>query len=157
MHQQLLTLFYKIIKRIMKLLVRLDHLIEEEGITYMVRTDNIDPDDVLMPLQAASSTYRIAMGPRTGRKVLSLQYAPRRAAQVTQALCANAHGFSLHAGVHCDADQRSELEQLCRYVTRPAIANERLSVNRAGQVVLKLKPVLSLSKGHLTATALPTS
>ena len=33
----------------------------------MARTDNIDPDDVLMPLQAASSTYRIAMGPRAGR------------------------------------------------------------------------------------------
>jgi hypothetical protein len=31
------------------------------------------------------------------------------------------------------------LEQLCRYITRPAIANERLSLNEAGQVVLKLK------------------
>ena len=37
--------------------------------TYMARTDSIDPDDVLMPLQAASSTYRIALGPRAGRKV----------------------------------------------------------------------------------------
>ena len=52
--------------------------------------------------------------------VLSLHYAPRRAAPLTQALCANAHGFSLHAGVCCDADQRRELEQLARYVTRPA-------------------------------------
>ena len=136
---QLQTQLDKIIKRIMKLLTRLGHLIEEEGITYMARTDNIDPDDVLMPLQAASSTYRIAMGPRAGRKVLSLRYASRRAAPITQQLCANAHGFSLHAGVRCDADRRSELEQLCRYVTRPAIANERLSVNRAGQVMLKLK------------------
>src|SRR5207249_450079 len=30
-------------------------------------------------------------------------------------------------------------EQLCRYITRPAIANERLKRNRAGQVVLQLK------------------
>ncbi len=104
----------KIIKRIMKLLTRLGYLIEEEGITYMARTDSIDPDDVLMPLQAASSTYRIAMGPRAGRKVLSLQYASRRVAPLTQQLCANAHGFSLHAGVRCDADRRSDLEQLCR-------------------------------------------
>ncbi len=37
------------------------------------------------------------------------------------------------------ADQRVELEQLCRYITRPAIANERLKRNRAGQVVLQLK------------------
>jgi hypothetical protein len=31
------------------------------------------------------------------------------------------------------ADQRLELEQLCRYITRPAVANERLKRNRAGQ------------------------
>ena len=32
-----------------------------------------------------------------------------------------------------------ELERLCRYITRPAIANERLKRNPAGQVVLQLK------------------
>ena len=37
------------------------------------------------------------------------------------------------------ADQRKELEQLCRYIARPAIANERLKRNRAGQIVLQLK------------------
>lgn len=41
---------------------------------------------------------------------------------MTRALCANAHGFSLHAGVRCAAGQRSDLEHLCRYLTRPAIA-----------------------------------
>jgi len=51
----------------------------------------------------------------------------------------NAHGFSLHAAVRWRADQRKELEQLCRYITRLAIANERLKRNRAGQVVLQLK------------------
>jgi Putative transposase len=30
-------------------------------------------------------------------------------------------------------------QHLCRYITRPAIANERLTLNRAGQVVLTLK------------------
>jgi len=33
--------------------------------------------------------------------------------------------------------QRKELEQLCRYITRSAIANERLSRNPKGQVVLQ--------------------
>jgi len=28
---------------------------------------------------------------------------------------------------------------LCRYITRPALANERVQTNAAGQVVLKLK------------------
>jgi Putative transposase len=57
----------------------------------------------------------------------------------TPELRVNAHGFSLHAALRWRADQRLELEQLCRYITRPAIANERLKRNRAGQVVLQLK------------------
>jgi Putative transposase len=54
-------------------------------------------------------------------------------------LRANTHGFSLHAGVRWRADQRKELEHVCRYITRPASANERFKRNRAGQVVLQLK------------------
>ena len=73
---------------------------------------------------------------------------------MTQALCANAHGFSLHAGVRCAADQRSELEHLCRYLTRPAIANERLSLNHAGQVVLKLKTPNRDGTSHLLMSPL---
>jgi len=71
--------------------------------------------------------------------VLSLQSLPSQAMPSTPELRVNAHGFSLHAAVRWRADQRKELEQLCRYITRPAIANERLKRNRAGQVVLQLK------------------
>jgi len=38
--------------------------------------------------------------------------------------------ISLHAAVRWGADQRQQLEHLCRYITRPAIANERLKRNR---------------------------
>ena len=41
--------------------------------------------------------------------------------------------------MRCGADERQALEQLCRYITRPALANERVQCNAAGQVVLKLK------------------
>ena len=92
-----------------------------------------------MPLQAASCTYRIALGPRAGQKVLSLQSLPSPDKPSTPDLCAKLHGFTLHAAVRWGADQRKELEHLCRYITRPAIANERLKRNRAGQVVLQLK------------------
>jgi hypothetical protein len=47
------------------------------------------------------------------------------------------------------ADQRKELEQLCRYITRPAIANERLKRNRAGQVVLQLKSPFKDDTTHI--------
>ena len=73
---------------------------------------------------------------------------------ITQQLCINVHGFSLHAGVRCAADQRQAIEHLCRYITRPAIANERLSVNRAGQVVLKLKTPYRDGTSHLVMSPL---
>jgi hypothetical protein len=41
--------------------------------------------------------------------------------------------------VRCGADDRQALEQRCRCITRPALANEHVQTNAAGQVVLKLK------------------
>jgi Putative transposase len=79
------------------------------------------------------------MGPRAGQKVLSLQSLPSRTMPSTPELRVNAHGFSLYAALRWRADQRKELEQFCRYIARPAIANERLKRNHAGQVVLQLK------------------
>ena len=153
--EKLNALLDKIITRILRLLTRLGHLIEEEGVTFVADALGIiDPQNLLAPLQAASCTYRIAFGPRAGRKVLSLHDAPRRAAPNIQELCANAHGFSLHAGVRCAAEQRSDLEQLCRYITRPAIANERPSVNPAGQVVLKLKTAYRDGTSHIVMSPL---
>ena len=67
-------------------------------------------------------------------------------------LCANAHGFSLHAGVRCEANDRKGIEQLCRYITRPAISNERLSINREGNAVLKLKTPWRNGTTHIVLT-----
>ena len=47
----------------MNVLIRQGHLIEQQDMTYLA---DIDPDT--RPLQAASCTYRIAFGPRAGRK-----------------------------------------------------------------------------------------
>jgi hypothetical protein len=134
--EELQALLAKIISRIMRLLTRQGILIEEQDRTYLAEADR---ESSLFPLQAASCTYRIALGPRAGQKVLSLQSLPSAARPSTPELRANAHGFSLHAAVRWRADQRKELEQLCRYIARPAIANDRLKRNRAGQVVLQLK------------------
>ena len=70
---------------------------------------------------------------------MSLQSLPSAARPFAPELHGNAHGFKLYAAVRWRADQRKKLEQLCRYITRPAIANERLQRNRAGQVVLQLR------------------
>jgi hypothetical protein len=54
----------------MKFLTRKGFLIEEQGVSYLTDTDR---DRGLGSLQAAACTYRIALGPRAGHKVLSLQ------------------------------------------------------------------------------------
>jgi hypothetical protein len=116
----------QIIARLMKMLTRSGHLVEEQGMTNLADTD---ADHPLARLQAASCTYRIALGPRAGQKLLSVRTVADRDDKIMHCLCADAHGFSLHAAVRCGADQRKELEQLCHYITRPALANERLSRN----------------------------
>ena len=44
-------------------------------------------------------------------------------------------GFSLHAAVRCEAHEHQRLEHLCRYLTRPALSDERLQLDAVGQVV----------------------
>ena len=138
----------KIITRLMRLLTRKGVLVEEQGQTYMADDDDSDDARVLRPLQAAACTYRIAFSPRAGQKVLTVQGAMLRDADFKQPLCADIDGFSLHAAVRCGADNRQGLEQLRRYITRPALANERVQINAAGQVVLKLKTAWRDSTTH---------
>jgi hypothetical protein len=77
-----------------------------------------------------------------------------RDAVVAQVLCPDEQGFSLHAAVRCDAHERRRLEQLCRYITRPALANERVQCNGAGQVVLRLKTPWRDGTTHLVMSPL---
>ena len=48
-------------------------------------------------------------------------------------------GFSLHAGVAAKAHQRQKLERLCRYITRPAVSEKRLSLTPNGNIRYQLK------------------
>ncbi len=63
-----------------------------------------------------SITYRIAVGSRAGQKL-----------------------FSLHASIDIEPHQRVRLERLCRYVSRPPVAEERLALTASGQVRYTLK------------------
>ena len=77
-----------------------------------------------------------------------------RDADFKQNLCAAISGLSLHAAVRCKADDRQALEPLCRTITRPALANERVQANAAGQVVLKLKTPWRDGTAHLVPSPL---
>jgi len=62
-----------------------------------------------------------------------------REGMARELLCSDIDGFSLHAAVRVEAQDRKRLEQLCRYITRPTLSDERVQLNAAGQVELKLK------------------
>ncbi len=85
-----------------------------------------------------SITYRVAVGPRTGQKVFSLQSVPARADEPRRGVAQYA-GFSLHAGIGVEAEQRAKLERLTRYVSRPPVSVERLDLTAQGQVRYRLK------------------
>jgi hypothetical protein len=89
-------------------------------------------------LLGASITYRIATGPREGQKVFTLQTLPAEPDEPRRE-AAESSGFSLHAGIAAKASQRDKLEHLARYVSRPPVATERLSLTEGGLVRLALK------------------
>jgi hypothetical protein len=97
---------------------------------------------VLQVLGAAAVQGRIALGPNAGA------YVPRLGRGSLDGggefrrgkLCADAEGFSLHAGVCIPGYARERLEKLCRYAARPPVVHERLSLTADGKKVLyKLK------------------
>jgi hypothetical protein len=62
--------------------------------------------------------------------------------------------FSLHAAVACKSNQVKKLERpggvpLCRYITRPAIAEQRLSVASNGNVIVALKTPYDDGTSHV--------
>lgn len=97
---------------------------------------NLDRDDTALDsLLSHSITYRIALGPRAGQKAFTLQsLAATSRREPDKPFLATADGFSLHAGVAAGADDRKNVERLCRYIARPPVATGRLSLTSQGQV-----------------------
>jgi hypothetical protein len=58
------------------------------------------------------------------------------------------------AAVQVEAHDRKRLEQLCRYITLPALSDEPVQLNDAGQVKLKLKTPWRDGTTHLVMSPL---
>lgn len=133
--EELRRLLDTLSRRIVRILERRGLLIADPQFPHL----NLEPGSSLDHLQAASIAYRIAIGPHAGRKALSLFSVPPLEETLNNPLLARASGFSLHAAIVCETWQRSRLERLCRYITRPPIATKRLSVDGQGRVVYRYK------------------
>ena len=83
------------------------------------------------PVPPSSNHHRIEPLQTVPPRLQGLEGEPNGAAR--------AGGFSLHAGVEIAPNEREKLERLCRYVSRPPVASERLALTASGQVRYTLK------------------
>jgi len=107
--------------------------------------ETVQTNELLAHLANASVRGHGATGADHGRPLPGL-FAPepeRDPRPKTQpcppALVASGAGFSLHAGVSVPDNRRGRLEQLCRYIARPPLATERLSVDTQGRILYSLR------------------
>ncbi len=141
-----------------KIIRKITRHLEKRGI--IVRDDdgflqlNLEEGDALSRLQAGAATYRFALGPNKGKKALTLQTVSDHDHSSSRGLVVKNSGFSLHAGVAFSGTERDKIERLCRYITRPAVALERLSLNARGQVVYRLKKPYDDGTTHIVMSPL---
>ncbi len=112
-------------------------LLECDGEQSFLTAEAVD-EGSMASLFAHSITYRIAVGPQAGRKVFTLQTLLASEESFDDPV-GQVAGFSLHAGVAAKAHQRHKLERLCRYISRPAVSEPRLSLTPNGNVRYQLK------------------
>ena len=127
--------------RVVRLLVRRGYLKSDETPTGEA-TDNFESDEPLLAsVMAASTQGMIATGERAGqrvRKVGSFGIAGETPV-LTGPLCASVGGFSLHANTFIGWGQPEKLEKLCRYISRPPVASDRLYRTKDGDIGYMLK------------------
>jgi hypothetical protein len=146
---------------VMTLAQRVIRLLKKKGyfqddVDWAVPEKETLPEALWPELQAASVQSRIALGERKGgyvRRLGALDFTELRPERKGP-LCAQVAGFSLHAAVYCKPWQRNKLEMLCRYITRPAVAEERLELQASGDIILRLKTPYGDGTTHLLFSGL---
>ncbi|NRB37004.1 MAG: IS91 family transposase [Pseudomonadales bacterium] len=143
---ELSTVLDRISRRLIRFLEKTGYLEKDAEQPYL----NLDESDDsgMQQIQGCAITYRIAVGPLQGRKTLTLQTIPA-IIEENYSSAVKVNGFSLHAGVVCQAKERKKLERLCRYISRGALSEKRLSLSKQGQVTYRLKTPYNNGTTHV--------
>jgi hypothetical protein len=125
-------------KRVVRLLLRRG-LLEQDGPPLVDPLQEEEP--LLAACAQASVQHRIATGLRAGKHVMRLgdRIEIEDVESRVGEQCASVQGFSLHAGVAVGGQDRARLERLCRYISRPPIARERLFELPDGRIAYRLR------------------
>jgi hypothetical protein len=111
---ELTQLTHTIATRVGRYLERQGLLERDNGQPYLTAEALGGDDETPMhQLLGSSITYRIAVGPQKGRKVMTLQTLADCGDDPFTTRVGNVAGFSLHAGVATRANERVKLERLC--------------------------------------------
>jgi hypothetical protein len=118
---------------------------EEDAADHWVETT-----PVLAGLAAASVQGVAALGAAAGQRAQRFGRIAAASDASALAVCqARQDGFDLHAALRVRAGRRERLERVCRYVLRPPVAQDRVTVTSEGQVRLALRHAWSDGTTHL--------
>jgi hypothetical protein len=128
-------------KRVVRVLKRRGYVLERNSES----NESEYPEEAELLLtdlcQAASVQNRIALGENAGQRVRKLGSFGIDGEPIFQegSRCASLGGFSIHANTAVEANEKDRLEKLCRYVTRPPIAEMRLQESKDGGIIYRFK------------------
>ena len=125
---ELNSLLKTIAQRIVKLLEKRGLIVRDEGTGDKFLDFN--PDEPMDQIHSSSITYRIVLEKYKGEKALTLGSIPIKFQEEKEhPFLSKYSGFSLHGGVSCKSHERKKLEHISRYILRPSLSEERLSVS----------------------------
>jgi hypothetical protein len=98
-----------------------------------------DKDPLLAKLLAAAAVGEEAAGSSNKRQPIRIMLDPDDRPVGKGVLCGQSQGFNLQAATRVAANDKDGRERLCRYILRPPLANDRLSILDNGNVRLEFK------------------
>jgi Putative transposase. len=107
-----------------------------------------EKDPLLAHLLAAATAGAPPAGPANKRKPIRIVLDPDDRPVAKRTLCAQEHGFNLHASTKVAANDKPGRVTLCRYILRPPLANDRLHILPDGAVRLDFKKPWSEGDGR---------
>ena len=133
----------KIARRTVKLLRRKGYLDSEAEFVMRPDVDDMFQDNAAIAAALGASVQsKIAFGPRAREYVRKIGkgFGVEGETPLVKGLkCAQVNGFNLQAATYVAHHDRRHLEELVAYMTRPPLANDRLSVDKNGELIYRMK------------------
>lgn len=111
----------------------------DEEVTVVTDETMGEKDPLLAKLLAAAIAGVDLAGPANKRQPIRIVLDHDERPMGKGVLCGQTQGFNLQAATQVAMHDKPGRERLCRYILRPPLANERLSILEGGNVRLELK------------------